>query len=307
MMNTIASEFAKQCIHDNKLLSVDSIEFFGQGFDNTVFLVNKKYIFRFPKTAEAARLLGDENQILPHLRPLLPLQIPNILFFGKPTQHYPYLFHGYEMMQGVSAYQVDLSEDDLKKCLHMLAKFLVKLHSIKAVDAKNLGVKSQLYDRTTVQAVIASLQKRMQLVQKKNIIHLDKDFIENQINRSRDIFFSHDHDCLVHGDLDFRHLLLTNKNLTSIIDWSDIGIGHPVVDFVIIHQMFPVSMHKIFFHEYGVVAQDIWLYARLLALHRSLTLLLCGYDMQDERLLESAKKSYARLRDETVNLNCFIA
>lgn len=298
MIDLVTPEIAKQCIHDNNLLFVDSIELFGQGFDNFAFLVNKKYIFRFPKTDEADQLLSDENLVLPNLQRELSLEIPNILFRGNPTNSYPYHFHGYEMVKGLSAYQIDFSDDELKKCLQVLAHFLVKLHSVKAVQAKIFGVKNQLYDRTTVQRVIESLQKRMKLVRKKNIMQLDEIFIKNQIMQSRKVFFSHEYDCLVHGDLDFRHLLIMDKKLTGVIDWSDVGIGHPVVDFVVIHQMFPLSMHEMFFEIYGIVEKEIWLYARFLALHRSLTLMLCGYDMQDVQLLESAKKSYHRLRDD---------
>lgn len=298
MIDLISPAFARQCIHDNNLLHVDSLKFFGQGFDNFIFLVNEKFIFRFPKTEEANQLLRSENSILPHLYAILPLQIPNILFCGNPTQDYPYRFHGYEKVQGLSAYQVDFSDNEIKNCLQTLAQFLVALHSIKTPLAKAFGVKNQLYDRTTVLRVIESLQKRMVLVRKKNIIPFDESFIKNEIKQSKKVVFSHNHDCLLHGDLDFRHLLITDKNLTGIIDWSDVGIGHPVVDFVVVHQMFPKSMHEIFFKIYGQVDQEIWRYARFLALHRSITLMLHGYDIQDALLLEGAKKSYMRLQDE---------
>lgn len=302
MIDLVTLESAKQHIHDNNLLQVDSIELFGQGFDNLVFLVNKTYIFRFPKTEEASDLLCLENRILPHLYTILPLQIPNILFCGNPTKDYPYHFHGYQKVQGLSAYQIDLSDNELKKCLQILAKFLATLHAVKTVEARAFGVQAQVYDKTTVLRVIESLQKRIKLVQRKKIIQIDQSFIAKQIKQSKQIVFDHEQDCLLHGDLDFRHLLMADKNLTGIIDWSDVGIGHPVVDFVIVHQMFPVSMHQLFFNIYGQVDPSVWLYARFLALHRSITLMLHGYDMQDVQLLESAKKSYARLKNEASDI-----
>lgn len=300
MIQFVDSEFARQCIQDNNLLRVDTIRLFGQGFDNFAFLVNEKYIFRFPKTDEANQLLNDENRVLPYLKDLISLQIPYILFQGSPTENYPYRFHGYEMVQGKSAYQVALSEKELKDSLPTLAHFLVKLHGIKASHAQMLGAQHQLYDEITIQRVIESLRKRVRCIQKKRIVQLDDRFILRSIEQSKNIRISHDKDCLVHGDLDIRHLLFQNKKLIGVIDWGDIGINHPVVDYAVVHLMFPKSMHHIFLEIYGFIEPDIWVYARFLALHRSITLILHGHDIQDLQLLEAAKKSYTQLLDESM-------
>lgn len=299
MIEVISSAFAKQCIYDNNLLRVDSIKLFGQGFDNYAFLVNEKYIFRFPKRDEASQLLLNENNILPHLDKIVSLQVPNLVFRGNPTKNYPYFFHGYEILEGLSAYQVALSDDALKECLQSLAHFLVKLHSVKAVQAQGFGAEVQMYDKTTVCRVIESLKHRVMVLQNKKVVELDNHFIKNQTKLFKNTVIPHDNDCLVHGDLDFRHLLLQDKKLVGVIDWGDVGVNHPVVDYVIVHQMFPASMHEMFFNIYGPVDQEIWLYARFLALHRSITLMLLGCDIDDQALLNAAKKSYARLRDES--------
>ena len=291
------TKLAEQIIQDpiNNLIKIESIKKLGEGFDNVVFLVNNKYVFRFPKHTESETLMIDENHILPTLQKILPLNIPNLIYFGKPTKSYDFSFHGYELLQGESAYKTILSETDLQNCLKQFAIFLKKLHSIKSPQAQSIGAKNQLYDKTTVKRVIESLENRIAVLWQNNVIEKNEDIIKNKIELSKKIKIIHDDDCLVHGDLDFRHILIKNKKLSGIIDWSDIGINNPVVDFVVIHQMFPQSMHEIFFEIYGNISQDIWSYARFLALHRSVTLMLFGYDQNDTKMLNAAKKSYLQI------------
>ncbi len=112
---------------------------------------------------------------------------------------------------------------------------------------------------------IESMQKRMKAIEQKNIFKFDHAYIDQIIDQAKTIIINHDNDCLVHGDLDYRHMLLQNNKLTGIIDWGDVGINHPVIDFMAIHIMFPKAMHTIFFETYGVVSDEIWFYAKFLA------------------------------------------
>jgi len=292
-------ELAKQCIQHPKsfLLKVDSIEFFGQGWDNVAFLVNEKYVFRFPRTQEAELLLCDENKVLPKLYSVVPLPIPKPIYFGKPTEIYPFHFHGYKMLTGTPAYRVNLSDDALKECLKSLAQFLKQLHSIKAVQAQAMGAQIQMHDKTKVQLVIEYLQKRMEDIQQANIFEFDRAFIDDLIAQAKAVVIDHSDDCLVHGDLDYRHMLIEQNKLAGIIDWGDVGINHPVIDFAVVHGMFSKSMHEIFFQEYEIVNDDIWLYAKFLALHRAITLMLYGHDIKDMKMFNAAKKSYERLKE----------
>ncbi len=175
---------------------------------------------------------------------MVPLQIPKIVYFGSPTSLYPFHFHGYEMLEGTPAYRVDLSDDELKSCLKSLAHFLKKLHSIKSVQASEMGAQIQTYDKTKVQIVIESLQKRMKAIQQKNSFEFDDVCIDQIIAQAKTVVFDRGNDCLVHGGLDCRHMLMQSNTLMGIIDWGDVDINHLVIDFVIIHGIFSKSMHE---------------------------------------------------------------
>jgi aminoglycoside phosphotransferase (APT) family kinase protein len=64
----------------------------GEGYDNTVYLVNERYVFRFPRRQIAVDLLCAEGRLLPKLADRLPLPVSKPLFFGSPEDKYP--IHG---------------------------------------------------------------------------------------------------------------------------------------------------------------------------------------------------------------------
>jgi macrolide phosphotransferase len=170
------------------------------------------------------------------------------------------------------------------------------LHSVKKDKARDWGVQQSVYDKTKLDIVVTVLRERILKVSKFNIFEIDSIFIEQEIETVCKIVIPRDVDCLVHNDLDMRHLLIQDGHLSGIIDWSDVDINHPVVDFACVWASFPESMHEQFFKVYGNVDKKVWRYAKILALTRSITLMIFGHFMKDEKLLKAAIKSYEMLK-----------
>ena len=293
---TLTPKLAERYIKSQEWdLQIDTINYFGQGWDNITFLVNDKIVFRFAKTDETAMLLKQENLVLPSLQNL-SLQIPNPIYIGRPNENNPYHFHGYEKLSGIPAYQIKLSDDDLKVCLEQLALFLKELHSFKHNSAQKLGALPVVCDRIKVNLVIKSLQERIQKLHDLKIVQFDQSFIKQQIKAVQKISLNPAQNCLVHGDLDIRHLLVLDNRLSGIIDWGDVGISHPVTDLAAIFYWFPVEMHDVFFKIYGSVSQDMQNYTRFLALHRTITLMWYGHGIDDQTMFDVSLKAYEELR-----------
>lgn len=294
---SLTPEFAKEIIQAQRwnILKVDQIQYFSEGWDNIAFLVNQKLVFRFPKRLQAEQFLLNENMLLPKLQKKISIKIPNPEFCGNPTEQYPFHFHGYEMLLGTPFYKTDLSSQVLRDCIIQFARFLKDLHSIKAVAAQSMGAVSQIYDKTKVDVVIAMLAERMQFLQQNNVVALDMNFIEQMIHQARTIHLDQGQACLVHGDLDMRHLLIQNQKLSGVIDWGDVGINHPVIDLSSIINMFPTSMHELFFQEYGLVTADVYAYAQFLTLYRAITLMMYSDQIEDKAMFSVAHRSYQRL------------
>ena len=75
-------------------LPIETWEPLYEGWANRTFLVNQQIVFRFPKHQVAAHDLVREMRLLTELAPTVPLSIPQYLYHGQPTQHYPFVFGG---------------------------------------------------------------------------------------------------------------------------------------------------------------------------------------------------------------------
>ena len=102
-----------------------------EGWDNSVWVVDERYAFRFPRRAVAIPLLERELAVLPKLAPLLPLPVPRPAFVGKPADGYPWPFFGAELIPGVEAGVAELDDDARFQIAFELAGFLRTLHAVE--------------------------------------------------------------------------------------------------------------------------------------------------------------------------------
>ena len=90
----IDARLATELIREQFGLDIQSVSEMQAGWDNQPFLVNNDIVFRFPRRKVAMELLERESKVLPFIAPKLPVAIPSPIYIGKPSQDYPYPFHG---------------------------------------------------------------------------------------------------------------------------------------------------------------------------------------------------------------------
>src|SRR5215218_5677128 len=71
-----------------------SLRLLGEGWDNTVWLVDERWAFRFPRRAVAIAGVERELAALPLVAPRLPLPIPAPVFAGIPAEGFPWPWFG---------------------------------------------------------------------------------------------------------------------------------------------------------------------------------------------------------------------
>ncbi|HLO10734.1 MAG TPA: phosphotransferase, partial [Pseudoneobacillus sp.] len=259
-----------------------------KGFDNTVYLVNNAYVFRFPRREIAVQLLDTENHLLPLLVNDLNIKIPEPIFFGKPTDFYKWPFTGYHHVQGSSP--GELSVDIRSLSAAPLAHFLKKLHQFPVGVAKEAGVLHDRFERMNIP------KRREMLVENINKA-AELQLIENApaaLDWLNTMEIEQDNSplTLVHGDCHIRNVLVNKKGIISgIIDWGDTHIGNPAIDLSIAYSFLPSSSRECFFEIYGEVSESTKVAAKFFAIYVSVILLLYGHDLMDERLVSSAKES----------------
>jgi len=92
-------------------LELGSLLLLAEGWDNTVWVGDGRWAFRFPRRAIAIPAIERAQALLPRLAPLLPLPIPEPVLLGRPADGYPWPFFGAVLLPGREVSEVALTAD----------------------------------------------------------------------------------------------------------------------------------------------------------------------------------------------------
>lgn len=268
----VSAELARALIAEQfPQLAPERVEPLGEGWDNTVFAVDGKRVFRFPRRQIAVPLLETELRILPSL-PRLPLPVPVPEFRGAPTDRFPWPFAGYRLLPGRTADQAALSLAQREAAAEPLGRFLRALH---AVPPSNAGPDPlRRLDAQRMRTLTAPRLQQLGIA--------PPDFFDADVRAPRET-------TLVHGDLHARQILVDGEGaLCGVIDWGDAHRGDPACDVSIAHTLLPPQARPAFRAAYGELDDDTWALARLRGLHLAAALAVYAKDRGDERLLGEA-------------------
>ncbi|WP_371802249.1 phosphotransferase family protein [Candidatus Lokiarchaeum ossiferum] len=219
-------------------ITPDQIRFHYHGSYN-VFIVDDRYIFRFPDRAfrndKGKAMIHDEKEKLDKIRSKVNQSIPKPQFFGlKPDL--PYV--GYEMIPGVSLSHClkSFSSQNQVTIASQIGNFLSQLHSsslsaqfeIKKTDFKSYEEFPQIYKDQWAQLFQKTQKCMYSLFTKDQKIWIEQIFTEFLSEPSNFQF----EPCLIHGDFDTSNILVDPifANLTGIIDFEDCKLYDPAVD-----------------------------------------------------------------------------
>lgn len=285
---TITRELASHLIETQFSISVHSIIEIGEGFDNTIFLVNNRYTFRFPRREIAVKLLRSEWALLRIIAGKLPLPIPKPIYLGTETQDFSIVFIGYEHLPGNTPQ--DVTNEERMQMVKPLALFLKKLHSFSTEQFKNVPYDE--FDRLHIdkrKSHLIDSMKKLLIHENIPLFQLAEDYAKNITHIAVPTVH-----VLTHGDLHIRNMLVNeDKELVGIIDWGDTHIGHPAVDLSIAYSLFPIEGRKQFFSIYGEVDEDMLKLAQFKAIFTIISLLAYSIDKKDKSLYQEGKISLA--------------
>jgi aminoglycoside phosphotransferase (APT) family kinase protein len=256
----------------------------GVGWDNAAFLVNGRFMFRFPHRRAAAYLLEREVKILPLLAPHLPLRTTAPEYVGAPTAGYPYVFAGYTLLPGQTADRRWCSEGERAKLASPLACFLRRLHTIPLDAATLQWAPRDEFAKTDTRGRAPKLKEQILT----NAARLDAHDVERLVALVEDLAPTPGparEPRWVHGDLYARHLVLDEAcRLVGLIDWGDVHVGDPATDLSIAFSFLPPGARQRFRQEYGEIDDATWRRARFRALIYGAILVEYGADIADPAL-----------------------
>jgi aminoglycoside phosphotransferase (APT) family kinase protein len=252
-------------------LALDSVEPLGIGFDNTVYLVDRTWAFRFPRREVAVPLMNRELAVLPGLAPRLPLPVPVPELVGKPASGYPWPFWGSRLVPGVELAEAGLPEAGRDALAVQVGGFLRALHD--PVVAHELGgaLPHDPMRRGTPSTRGPMAREALDRLAARggwdSTSGLDRQ-IDDVIAAAEPLPAPTGEPVLVHGDLHLRHLMVgADRRSTGVIDWGDCCLADPALDLSLAYAAFSGPARTALLTAYGrPVDEERELRARLLAL-----------------------------------------
>lgn len=279
--------------------SVQNIQWLGQGFDNTAYLIDQQFVFRFPHRQEALHCMENEILILPYLAQQLSFKISAPTFIGHPDGDYPYPFSGYPALSGelLSHYQAPCVNDP--HFARTLGLWLRELHGLPVLDEHRVGIKGKQDWRLDIPNRthrVAELTAQYSAYFKEQGFDIQKLNALMQGFKNRDI--QGGKSCYLHGDLYAKHIVVdSDGNSSGLIDWGDVHIGHPAIDISVGIMIFTESALTHFLHAYQDINPHTMKMAAFRALCHAISALCYFAQMQESTTLEWTKAALTNTID----------
>jgi len=248
-------------------LDTSAARLLGEGWDNSVWVVEERWAFRFPRRGIAIPGVERELAVLPALAPLLPAPIPMPRFVGQPSDRFPWPFFGAELLSGVEPCDAQLSDDDRAELGGELGRFLRVLHSEATLDAVDPERSLPIDFNRRADMTFRVPRARENLAYLRELGLWKPPAVVESILTSAELLPPSSAELvLTHGDLHQRHVLVSGGALAAVIDFGDVCLADPCIDLVLTWSLLTPGGRERFFAEYGPVTDEQLLRARVLAI-----------------------------------------
>lgn len=266
-----------------------SLRLLGAGWDNTVWLVDEEWVFRFPRRSMVIPGLENEIAYLPRLAPLLPLAIPVPTHVGRPSEAFGWPFYGAPFLPGSELAEADLDDEARAALGRPLGEFLRILHSLE-LDA-DLPVDP--VRRADMSFRVPKTRERLAALESLGLWSAPPkaDAVIGAAAELGPVVPT----ATCHGDLHLRHLLVDDEGgPAAVIDWIDLSRNDPGVDFVLYWCAVPPAGRTEFRKAYGPLTDEQLLRGRILSIFLCGTLAVWGHHEGVEAVKREALDGLAR-------------
>jgi aminoglycoside phosphotransferase (APT) family kinase protein len=186
------------------------------GTDNAIFRLGDDLSVRLARRNGPASPGGKERDWLPHLAPLLPLDIPVPVAQGRPTSEYPWFWDIYTWVDGET---VPVEDIDATGAARDLAAFVAALQEVDPAGAPpGRGI---------------PLAKRDEEFRYWLARYDGDPGVATEWERALAAPAWDGPPVWHHGDLDARNWLVRNGRIRGVIDWAAMGVGDPACDVMV--------------------------------------------------------------------------
>jgi hypothetical protein len=213
-------------------LAIGSFEPLGDGWDCFSYLANDEWVFQFPRLPGAEERLRKQIAVLPEIAREVSSAVPVPMYASTDP-----VCIGYRHIVGRP---MSSSVDGIWP--ERLGRFLYDLH-LTPPEFVGMRGSSAAALREGFHVEVASLSN--------HVLPLLDPSERSRAERAIAACLEDDDNfrfapCLTHGDIGPEHVLVTDTgDLAGVIDWGDIEVGDPVVDFAWILHAMPVEGERV--------------------------------------------------------------
>jgi aminoglycoside phosphotransferase (APT) family kinase protein len=260
-------------------LDASSARLLGEGWDNSVWVVEERWAFRFPRREIAVPLVERELAVLPRVASRLPAPVPRPVHVGRPSERYPWPFFGCELLAGVEPCDAELGEPDRVELGVELGSFLRALHDSATREAADAERALHVDPNRRADMAVRVPRTRAQLGELERLGSWSASEEVEPLLRDAEMLAPAADEVLLHGDLHVRHVLVERGRLSGVIDWGDVCAGDPAIDLALYWSLLSPDGRAAFVAGYGPLPGERLLRARVLSLSLCAILALYARDV----------------------------
>jgi aminoglycoside phosphotransferase (APT) family kinase protein len=270
------------------------VQLVAAGWDNTAFLVDGRWIFRFPRREVAVPLLAREIEILPRIAPNLPLAVPEPRWIGAPSDGYPWPWFGAPALPGRELAAVELSDARRGELAAAVGRFLADLHAPALRSRIGPTLPLDPNRRSDMAFRVEATRRRLDELAEAGLWQAPPEVEALLADAAR--LPPSPRIAVLHGDLHARHLLVgADGRATGVIDWGDVCVGDPAIDLSVAYGAFVGPARTALFEAYARPIDGLAeLRARVVAVWLAATLLAYADDVGLDELRTEAARSLGR-------------
>jgi aminoglycoside phosphotransferase (APT) family kinase protein len=199
------------------------------GWDNTVFLVDGRWAFRFPRREVAVAGVEREIEVLPRLAPNLPLPVPEPRWVGAPSDAFPWPWFGAPYLPGRELADAGLPDDARAGLAATVGSFLRALHQPRLRSRIGPDLPVDPNRRADMPFRVEAARRRLNELAERGLWQATP-AVESLLADAAGLPPS-SRTVVLHGDLHPRHLIVDDDgHAAGVIDWGDVCIGDPSID-----------------------------------------------------------------------------
>jgi aminoglycoside phosphotransferase (APT) family kinase protein len=277
-------------------LAGEPISFLAAGWDNAVYAVGDRWIFRLPRRSIALPGVGREIELLGTLASHVPVPVPVPVFVGHPTERYPWPFFGAERLSGAELAAAGLEERRRGPLAADLGSFLAALHAPDNLAWVDGRLPHDPMGRADMAIRVPRTREWLDAAAGLGMIDAHQRLRAGAILAEAVSLAPPAEARLVHGDLHLRHALVdADGRLSGVIDWGDMCLADPAIDLSLAYSHLPTAARRQFFRAYGSVDSPTEQRARVLGLMLSAALAVSARDQRIPWLETAAAADLRRL------------